>query len=176
MSHHKGDWCPLCSVRWVVDAAYTWPHTGHVGRDVEEICSHVVHCWTLHSQRFMCLVFTVNKNIQMFPLSWRAEGLASWKVWVSYLEWLEQVNRFGFGSEEVCGGGEVGGSGLSMGPQKVNYVLVGGSLRHQLCCLSILWKNREKMSQHHFKDTAVTALIQTVAVLCFPNSASWTLQ
>lgn len=43
------------------------------------------------------------------------------------------------GSEEVGSGG-----GLSVGLQKVNYVLVGGSLCHFFSCLSILGGKKTK--------------------------------
>lgn len=42
------------------------------------------------------------------------------------------------GSEEVSGGG-----GLGVGLQKVNYVLVGGSLGHLLSCLTILGRKKK---------------------------------
>ena len=37
------------------------------------------------------------------------------------------------------------GLGLSVGLQKVNYVLVGGSLCHRQRCLTILRENREQI-------------------------------
>lgn len=154
-----------------------------------------VHCWTLQSQRFTCSS-TVNRAYPLFSTGHTESCMVSpclelnsafslfvggqriletERLEVGELEWFgsKQVRP---GSEEVCCRRGLRGSVLSVGLQKVNYVLVGGSLCHRQCCLSILGKNTEKMSQFHIKDIAVTVLILTVAVLCCSFSSNWTLK
>lgn len=148
----------------------------------------------LHSQRFVCssndetrtsafstgqtvsfivfIVFVLNSPCSLFVgghLVLQTEGFRS-----ARLSWRRKEGRHG--SEEVCSRWGLRALGLSVCLQKVNYVLVGGSLCHRLCCLSILGKNREKMSQHHIEDIAVALLNLTVAVLCHSISSDWTLQ
>ncbi len=150
-----------------------------------------VHCWTL--QWFICSS-TVNRAYPLFPLVIQSPVwyhhvfnstfslfvggqriLETERLEVGELEWFGSKQGWP-GSEEVCGRRGLRGSVRSVGLQKVNYVLVGGSLSHRQCCLSVLGKNREKMSQFHIKDIAVTLLILTVAVLCCAFSSNWTLQ
>lgn len=115
-----------------------------------------------------CMVSSCLK-FNLFPLCWWAEGLGNWRVGGQ----LAESKQVWPGSEEVCGRWGLRGSGLSMGLQKVNYVLVGASLCHRLCCLTILWKNRKKMSYFPIKEIAVGVLILTVAVLCCSFSSKW---
>lgn len=170
----------------MVDAAY--PLTGHVGRDVEE--NVAIHCWMLHSQMFFhssnnkqehllfplvkqslrITFYSVCPSLNLFPLCWWAPGLANWRV-PSRSRRRKQGRH---GSEEVCGWWGLSSSSLSVVHQEVNYVSVGGRLCHRLCCLSILGKNREKMSQRHMEDIAVAFLSLTVAVSCHFMSSNWT--
>lgn len=63
-------------------------------------------------------------------------------------------------SEEVCGACGLRGLDLSVGLQKVNYVLLRGSFCHQQSRLTVLGGKKQT-----FQNTAVTFLNHTVAVL-----------
>lgn len=80
--------------------------------------------------------------------------------------WRNRQHRSG--SVEVSGRRGLRGLSLSMGLQKVNYVLVGGSLCHRLGCLSILKeKQRENVtvayqrhcSEHSYPDSGSVVLV-----------------
>lgn len=88
-----------------------------------------------------CIVFySVCPSLNLFPRCRWAPGLANWRV--QSRSWRRKQGRRG--SEEVCGRRGLSGSGLSVVYQEVNYVSVGGSLCHRLCCLSILGKKRRE--------------------------------
>lgn len=112
-THHQSDWCPLYW-EWLMQHIYE--HTqGVLAKTRKKKNGHIVR------ERRVSLIVP-------FSSWWKAKELQNEEFVV-----VRRRKRGEPGSEEVSSG-----RGLGVGLQKVNYVLVGGSLCHLLSCLSIL--------------------------------------